>query len=100
MNQLAATLKPEYAEALRRVEIDGIPVKQYASESGITDNNAAVRVFRARHALRSRVELSCGTVRGAWLFGVQLPATAEYCLKPGALAAHRGPQRRSPCDTL
>jgi RNA polymerase sigma-70 factor (ECF subfamily) len=58
---LAATLKPEYAEALRRVEVDGIAVKEYATEAGITSNNAAVRVFRARESLRKQIARSCGT---------------------------------------
>jgi len=58
---LAGTLKPEYADALRRVEIEGISVKDYAVEAGITSNNAAVRVFRAREALRKQVTRSCST---------------------------------------
>lgn len=61
VGELAGTLKPEYAEALRRVEIDGLAVKDYASEAGISSNNAAVRVFRAREALRKQVSKSCGT---------------------------------------
>lgn len=61
VGELANTLKPEYAEALRRVEIDGVPVKDYAAEAGVTSNNAAVRVFRAREALRKQVVRSCGT---------------------------------------
>lgn len=61
VGELASTLKPEYAEALRRVEIDGVPVKDYAAEASITSNNAAVRVFRAREALRKQVARSCGT---------------------------------------
>ncbi|MBX3258272.1 MAG: sigma-70 family RNA polymerase sigma factor [Labilithrix sp.] len=59
--RLAETLKPEYAEALRRVEIDGVSVKSFAEERGITANNAAVRVFRAREALRRQLVVSCGT---------------------------------------
>jgi RNA polymerase sigma-70 factor (ECF subfamily) len=58
---LATALKPEYADALRRVEVEGLPVKDYAVEAGITSNNAAVRVFRAREALRKQVVRSCGT---------------------------------------
>jgi RNA polymerase sigma-70 factor (ECF subfamily) len=58
---LLPTLKPEYAEALRRVELDGIPVKEYAQEANVTPNNASVRLFRAREALRRRVERACGT---------------------------------------
>jgi RNA polymerase sigma factor (sigma-70 family) len=61
VGELAGTLKPEYAEALRRVEVDGVAVKDYANEAGITSNNAAVRVFRAREALRKQVTRSCGT---------------------------------------
>lgn len=59
--QLADTLKPEYAAALKRVEVDGVSVKDYADEVGISSNNAGVRVFRAREALRKQVARSCGT---------------------------------------
>jgi RNA polymerase sigma-70 factor (ECF subfamily) len=61
VSELAGTLKQEYADALRRVEIDRVPVKDYAAEAGITPSNAAVRVFRAREALRRQVTRSCGT---------------------------------------
>ncbi len=61
VGDLADTLKPEYATALRRVEIDGVSVKDYADEAGISSNNAGVRVFRAREALRKQVVRSCGT---------------------------------------
>ncbi|MCB9687959.1 MAG: sigma-70 family RNA polymerase sigma factor [Alphaproteobacteria bacterium] len=58
---LATTLKPEYATALQRIEIEGVAVKDFAAEAGISANNAAVRVFRAREALRKQVSRSCGT---------------------------------------
>jgi RNA polymerase sigma factor (sigma-70 family) len=58
---LADTLKPEYATALRRIELDGVAVKDFAAEAGISSGNAAVRVFRAREALRRQVTRSCGT---------------------------------------
>ncbi len=61
VGQLADTLKPEYADALRRIEIEGVPVKDYADAAGITANNAGVRIFRARDALRKQVARSCGT---------------------------------------
>jgi RNA polymerase sigma factor (sigma-70 family) len=61
VNRLADTLKPEFATALRRVEVDGIPVKDFAAEAGISTSNAGVRVFRAREALRRQVARSCGT---------------------------------------
>ncbi len=59
VSHLAQELKPEYEEALRRVEIDGAPVKDLAEELGITAGNAAVRVFRARQALRKKVVGYC-----------------------------------------
>jgi RNA polymerase sigma-70 factor (ECF subfamily) len=61
VSRLATTLKPEYAEALRRVEVDGVSVQAFAAEAGITANNAAVRLFRARKALKKQLEVSCGT---------------------------------------
>lgn len=61
VSRMAATLKPEYAEALQRIEVDGVAVKDYAVEAGITATNAGVRVFRARDALRKQVARSCGT---------------------------------------
>lgn len=60
VSRLANTLKPEYAEALRAVEVDGVAVKDFAAAKGLTPGNAAVRTFRAREALKKRVEESCG----------------------------------------
>ncbi|HLK92176.1 MAG TPA: sigma-70 family RNA polymerase sigma factor [Polyangia bacterium] len=59
--RLAGTLKPEYAEALQRIEIEGVAVKAYAEAAGISTSNAGVRIFRAREALRKQVARSCGT---------------------------------------
>jgi RNA polymerase sigma-70 factor (ECF subfamily) len=59
--RLSETLKPEYALALRRIDVDGVSVQDYAAEAGITPNNAGVRVFRAREALRKRVVRWCGS---------------------------------------
>jgi len=59
--RLADTLSPAYAEALRRVDLDGVAVKDFAHEAGISAGNAAVRLHRARTALRDRVVQSCGT---------------------------------------
>ena len=61
VTELAATLKPEYADAIRRVDLDEVPMQTFATEAGITSNNAAVRVFRAREALRKQVKAACGT---------------------------------------
>jgi len=59
--QLAETLKPEYADALRRVEVEGAAVKDYAEAAGISASNAGVRLFRAREALRKQLARACGT---------------------------------------
>jgi RNA polymerase sigma-70 factor (ECF subfamily) len=61
VTSLAKTLKPEYADALARVDIDGVAVKDYAVEAGISASNAGVRVHRAREALRKQVARACGT---------------------------------------
>jgi RNA polymerase sigma factor (sigma-70 family) len=61
VGRLAGTLKTEYADALRRIEVDQIPVKDYAAQAGISVSNAGVRIFRAREALRKQVARSCGT---------------------------------------
>jgi RNA polymerase sigma factor (sigma-70 family) len=53
-------LKPAYREALERIELDGVAVKDYADELGITPGNAAVRVYRARDALRRELARTCG----------------------------------------
>ncbi len=58
---LAETLKPDYADALRRIDVEGMAVKAYAERAGISASNAGVRVFRAREALRKQVARSCGT---------------------------------------
>jgi RNA polymerase sigma factor (sigma-70 family) len=61
VSRLAGTLKPEYADALQRIEVDGVSVKDYAAAQGISTGNAGVRIFRAREALRKQVARSCGT---------------------------------------
>ena len=60
VSQLARTLKPEYAEALQAIDIEGTPVKAFAIERGLTASNAGVRVFRAREALKKRLAELCG----------------------------------------
>jgi RNA polymerase sigma-70 factor (ECF subfamily) len=61
VSQLVDTLKPEYAAALRAVDVEGKSVSVFAQESGITPNNAAVRLHRARAGLGERLRTSCGT---------------------------------------
>ena len=60
VSALAATLKPAHARLLRRVDLDGASVPEVAVEESITPNNAAVRLHRARAALRDKLKLICG----------------------------------------
>jgi RNA polymerase sigma-70 factor (ECF subfamily) len=61
VRDLVATLKPEYASAIERVDLEGVAVKVFAEEQGITPNNAAVRLHRAHQALKKQVTEACGT---------------------------------------
>src|SRR6185503_18589534 len=58
---LAGTLKPEYVEALRLIDLEDGSLNDLAEKTGITAGNAAVRVHRAREALRKQVRTACGT---------------------------------------
>jgi RNA polymerase sigma factor (sigma-70 family) len=60
MDELVETLKPEYVTALKRVELEGVGIQKFALETGITVNNARVRVHRAREALRKQLLETCG----------------------------------------
>jgi RNA polymerase sigma-70 factor (ECF subfamily) len=60
MMALVEKLKPEYRQALQAVEIDGRELGAFAAHTGITANNAAVRIHRARQALGRRVRATCG----------------------------------------
>lgn len=53
-------LKPEYSEALRLVEVEDRSLAELAERASISANNAAVRVHRAREALRKQVTTACG----------------------------------------
>lgn len=61
ITRLARTLKAEYSEVLQAVDVEGLPVKSFAEQRGLSASNAGVRVFRAREALKKRVLESCGT---------------------------------------
>jgi RNA polymerase sigma-70 factor (ECF subfamily) len=61
VGRLVGTLKPEYADALRRVDLAEGSVGDYARAASLTPGNAAVRLHRARKALKKQVEKVCGT---------------------------------------
>jgi RNA polymerase sigma factor (sigma-70 family) len=55
-----ATLKPEYRDAIRAVDLGGTGIGELSEQSGITANNAAVRLHRARAALGRKLRARCG----------------------------------------
>ncbi|MFY9343755.1 MAG: sigma-70 family RNA polymerase sigma factor [Planctomycetota bacterium] len=61
IGQLLDNLPAAQAHALRRVELEGSAVNEFARETGISETNAGVRLFRARAALRAEVLRACGT---------------------------------------
>jgi RNA polymerase sigma factor (sigma-70 family) len=60
VEHLLPALKPEYASAIRRVELDELSLREYAAEENMSANAAGVRLFRARQTLRKRLLESCG----------------------------------------
>ncbi len=76
---LLPELKPEYREALQLVDLADGNLRELAKHSGITANNAAVRVHRAREALRKQVTRACGA-----------------CAKHGCLECDCGSASRAP----
>ncbi len=61
VNDLLPTLKEDYTDLLRRVDLQGASIAEVAVETGMTDNNTRVKLHRARTALRKQLELSCGS---------------------------------------
>ncbi len=54
------TLKPQHAELLRRVDLNGESVQVAAKALKMTPNSASVTLHRARKDLRARLETFCG----------------------------------------
>jgi RNA polymerase sigma-70 factor (ECF subfamily) len=79
---LVETLKPEYGAAIRRVDLDGLSVRDFATEAGVTPGNAGVRLHRAREALGRQLARSCGT-----------------CLTHGCLDCRCSHESPSNCDS-
>jgi RNA polymerase sigma factor, sigma-70 family len=60
VNPLLENLKPEYREALTTIDLGEGSLRDLASRAGISEGNAAVRVHRAREAMRKQVQMTCG----------------------------------------
>lgn len=59
VHALLPALKPDYAEIIRRADLDEAPRAQIAAELDITTNTLGVRLHRARRALKSQLEVRC-----------------------------------------
>jgi len=59
LETLIPTLKPDYAELIRRLDLGNESPEQVGGALGMTANNLRVRHHRARQQLRERLELTC-----------------------------------------
>ena len=57
---LVDTIKPEYAEAIRQVDLAEESVRDFARKAGVSPNSASVRLHRARASLKKRLIETCG----------------------------------------
>jgi RNA polymerase sigma factor (sigma-70 family) len=56
---LIPTLKPEYAEVIERVELQGEPLEVVAKDLKLKASNLRVRLHRGRKQLQERLEQTC-----------------------------------------
>lgn len=59
--EILPVLRPEYAELLRRADLENEPREAVATALRLTPGNLTVRLHRARQALRHALQLSCKT---------------------------------------
>lgn len=59
LSRAIGELKPAYADLIRRAELQEAPLKLVAGELALTANNVAVRLHRAREALRQSMRARC-----------------------------------------
>lgn len=60
MHDIIPTMKPEYGEILKKVELDEEPLAELAGRMGLSKNNATVRLHRARKSLKASLLKTCG----------------------------------------
>lgn len=72
-------LKPEYRDALRTVDIEEGSLNDLAQQAGITADNAAVRIHRARKALQKQVRQACGTCAEHGCLDCHCKSDASHC---------------------
>lgn len=77
MHAVLPTLKAEYADMVRQVDLEERSVKDVAREAGVTENNAGVRLHRARKALKTKLESVCGHCAAAGCLDCSCARKAE-----------------------
>lgn len=80
-NDLLPTLRDEYANLLRRVDLEGASIATVSDETGSTPNNTRVKLHRARKALRKQLERSCGS------------CAEHHCLDCSCRSSRRAPEQ-------
>ena len=59
VHDVLPALKLDYAEIIRRADLDETPRETVAADLGVTANNVGVRLHRARRALKTKLEERC-----------------------------------------
>jgi len=60
LHDLLPSLRGNYADLIKRIDLDGESPEQVAKELKISRNNLTVRLHRARQSLRASLEDACG----------------------------------------
>lgn len=58
--RLLPAMRSNYAEMIRRIDLEEEPASRVAQDLKISQNNLTVRLHRARQALRAGLEQACG----------------------------------------
>ena len=78
LERLPPALRLAYADLLRRIDLAGQSPEQVAQALQITQNNLTVRVHRARQALQTSLEQTCGLctkcTKHGWMGALHLRA--------------------------
>lgn len=60
LDGVVKTLRPGYGDVIRRIDLGGESIAEVAKTLQISPGNTAVRLHRARQALREQLEKACG----------------------------------------
>jgi RNA polymerase sigma-70 factor (ECF subfamily) len=82
VQKLVPTLRADYAEIIRRADLEEEPRERIAADLGLTTNNIGVRLHRARRALKERIAERCPTCCGSGFHSCDSGPVAQ--------GAHRG----------